>query len=907
MNPNPPVDSLGPEQENAAVVDVVLVNDQVPRELQRQSVTIDRDLLDLFIYSAGSAAAHRKKEDKSELTFSAMLAAMVGQPHPLGLWLQGFFDRLGVRLREIIGTDISPRALHWDQREFRTTHSFRTAWSKAVELRDAASPGAPVGARHFVAAYAVCDDYHLWDFQRFGIDRREWCLDLSDELASRFPTEASAWKAYAKTAPALASLKFDNDLPSGRDQLHLSREVESLARVVAARSTSTPLSIGVFGAWGTGKSFFLQRLRATINSVAREEGSADGEFFPRIAQVEFNAWHYGEGNLIASLVDHIFRNLRVDAVDEDDLEVARRGAELLAIVTEKDSSLRELQARTKAAQERHESAKFHLAEVERSLPAGFQKAEAEVARCVRAQADAETRLTQVLQKRDRELARHRIGAEIATSATAVMGETASELARSYENVEETIRSAWSLRGKVLPIAIGVVLALASFGFTLVRGTQMWGRLIGATAALSGITTVAGTWIARAKALAEAGQGYSDARRQSLSAANGRVESAFADEIARLRDERNQRSNETAEARARRADVDATAAADTVASRSEEFDRARQDAAAAQQELGDLRTELDTLSVGTLLSDFLGDRIASTTYRGELGLFSQVRNDFDRLSKLIARANADSLIGEQPPLVNRIVLYIDDLDRCEPHVVISVLRVVHLLLGFPLFVCVVAVDPRWLTAVLAGEPGLGIGTRADRADVADAKDTKVDDELGRPATPADYIEKIFQVPIWLRPIDQSRCAAVLRSWLVDDMSQDELEFLTKLEPYLDGKPRSLKRIANCYRLVKAGLSDVAALSFADSRGIANSLARPYHPYQICLTYLAILNGDRAKALVLAEALDHADGVTPVSSWLAGLKDRGLAAFLLESLAPDSELQVTVLQEWFQRTRRYSFYL
>ncbi len=35
-------------------------------------------------------------------------------------------------------------------------------------------------------------------------------------------------------------------------------------------------------------------------------------------------------------------------------------------------------------------------------------------------------------------------------------------------------------------------------------------------------------------------------------------------------------------------------------------------------------------------------------------------------------------------VNRIVLYIDDLDRCEPDKVAKVLQAVHLLLAFPLF-------------------------------------------------------------------------------------------------------------------------------------------------------------------------------------------------------------------------------
>src|SRR3712207_7125212 len=37
-------------------------------------------------------------------------------------------------------------------------------------------------------------------------------------------------------------------------------------------------------------------------------------YYKRIVQIEFNAWHYSEGNLWASLVQHIFENLRL--VDE---------------------------------------------------------------------------------------------------------------------------------------------------------------------------------------------------------------------------------------------------------------------------------------------------------------------------------------------------------------------------------------------------------------------------------------------------------------------------------------------------------------------------------------------------------------------------------------------------------------
>ena len=44
-------------------------------------------------------------------------------------------------------------------------------------------------------------------------------------------------------------------------------------------------------------------------------------------------------------------------------------------------------------------------------------------------------------------------------------------------------------------------------------------------------------------------------------------------------------------------------------------------------------------------------------------------------------------------IERIVLYIDDLDRCPPERVVEVLQAVHLLLAFELFVVVVAVDAR----------------------------------------------------------------------------------------------------------------------------------------------------------------------------------------------------------------------
>jgi hypothetical protein len=101
-------------------------------------------------------------------------------------------------------------------------------------------------------------------------------------------------------------------------------------------------------------------------------------------------------------------------------------------------------------------------------------------------------------------------------------------------------------------------------------------------------------------------------------------------------------------------------------------------------------------------DFVNKRVGSDDYRKHLGMAALIRSDFEQLSQLVAEYNerADAKDDDIPDnqgkrTINRIVLYIDDLDRCPPERVVKVLQAVHLLLAFPLFVVVVAVDARWL--------------------------------------------------------------------------------------------------------------------------------------------------------------------------------------------------------------------
>src|SRR5579864_5913782 len=117
-------------------------------------------------------------------------------------------------------------------------------------------------------------------------------------------------------AEPLRKAEFDADNTTGPDLLQIEQDVLALATLIAARDSSPPLSIGLFGDWGSGKTFFMGQLRRTIAQLAEEANQSkkmqrDLPFYKRIVQIEFNAWHYVEGNLWASMVEHILENLCV--------------------------------------------------------------------------------------------------------------------------------------------------------------------------------------------------------------------------------------------------------------------------------------------------------------------------------------------------------------------------------------------------------------------------------------------------------------------------------------------------------------------------------------------------------------------------------------------------------------------
>lgn len=97
---------------------------------------------------------------------------------------------------------------------------------------------------------------------------------------------------------------------------------DTLARLIAAKATRTPLTVGVFGEWGTGKTTLLQAIQARLDETkALEQKGASLSFlnpdehdvYRHCRTVWFNAWKYGhEKEILVALVEAILRQMRDD-------------------------------------------------------------------------------------------------------------------------------------------------------------------------------------------------------------------------------------------------------------------------------------------------------------------------------------------------------------------------------------------------------------------------------------------------------------------------------------------------------------------------------------------------------------------------------------------------------------------
>jgi hypothetical protein len=640
----------------------------------------------------------------------------------------------------------------------------------------------------------------------------------------------SLFPQSTSTRPSVPDYLPDTD--SGPDFLSVTTDVEAFATVIASSDLQPPLSIGLFGDWGSGKSFFMRKLRERVDEIAGAARQSNSRVFhSQIVQIPFNAWHYVDNNLLATLVSEIFEKLYEHFDDKSKTADSRKARDTIQNELESAEGLFQKACATEV-KARHdlEIAKQHLDEL------------------------LNQKSTLTLEHWRQVLADPAVNSELNKLRSAI-GDTG--LPKSYDQVVADVRQVRAMQQRVSSLWDGLwrqpgrarrfaylfaFAAVFSAIGVLLKYRAAWSAPMSQFVAFAGVITssVAG-------------------RLTELSRLLTNAENAL-------------RSVEGAQQRSDCAALQAL---------NEQEAAARQQVGEAEKKVIQLRAALQELQPGEVMKRFIRERSAASDYRQHLGVVSLIRKDFEKLSDLLDTRD------DLP--VERIVLYIDDLDRCPPQRVIEVLEAIHLLLAFKIFVVVVGVDARWISHSLV-EKYRGL-LHSEFDDLQHPGRQKPNGT----ATPHDYLEKIFQIPFWIRPLNKDSAQAlvgglarkvaaprpaivppaaasvpasaangpttpVLESTKAPEPSSPptppppaqpkaevklapdpeklkleecEIKFMTAMAAYIGRSPRRVKRFVNVYRLIKAGLPADRALAFVGPASDGE--------FRTALTLLALLTG------------------------------------------------------------------
>ncbi len=503
-----------------------------------------------------------------------------------------------------------------------------------------------------------------------------------------------------------------DDISKVTDYLDITQDVKTLTAVMIAKEMNPPMAIGLFGAWGSGKSFFMNSIKQEVEHLSARAKTEETSFFcQNVVQIKFNAWHYLDTSLWATLVSNILEGL------------ANHVSPKASYEDKKKQILETIEAKQKVI----EATEAEKAQVEKQLLEAKTKAdELQVARESKevTLADFTTEdivgLWSAKDTNDLETALKDLGIPAAMHNVADLRSVIAESFSTKGQLSALYYSIFHSEDKKilgqLAIAV-VVIPFIALGVFLFHRNDGW--LTGVIALIAEFSaTVGGLSLAVRKGLNRVKLGM-----DQVQAFNKRLVEALA----------AKRAEKSAEETKLLEKIEAWK------NEIQAFEQRSNEAALAQKVAND---ELIALETAMSLKQFLLERTTSDDYRKHLGLISTIRRDFESLAEKLAHAK-NNLLDKYKP-VDRIILYIDDLDRCPADKVLEVLQAVHLLLAYPLFVVVVGVDPRWLLHSLSTT----MSAFQNKGKTADG-----DTELWS-TTPQNFLEKIFQIPFSLRPMTES---------------------------------------------------------------------------------------------------------------------------------------------------------
>lgn len=559
-------------------------------------------------------------------------------------------------------------------------------------------------------------------------DREAWRDVLSireAQTSNRDDEEAAARLAAgsgASTPPspddAVSPFNGDTPVADDNDVLDTERDVEALAQLVCLDRV-TPLAVAIFGDWGSGKSTFMARLEEAVREMpGREAGQAlplveeanAARFVHPIVQIRFNAWHFADANLWASLTAEFFDQLRAGGYDRSG---QARHAQLVQRVNQHVHALSDTLSANRKAMARNGEAVLEA-----------QKARDQAAKGVRgASGKVFARTSMNLLAESYAAQKGRLAA-LGLGGAADEGRAAGVIVGAAKDVSSafgSLRAVW-----------GVLKASRRLGWLAlppVAATLVWLMVAGlkpdlkwldvaAPALAGGIALTASI----AKALGPALAIVRDVARRGAALA-GEIDAGNKAAVAALLAKEVELNLTLAEA------------------------RALEDAElASAKALARYVDPTGKANPPRLLRYVLEDDPDTKALEKDIGLIGRTRRLFqavDTIAREVRDARREAGYAERKDAdwetPERIIIYIDDLDRCHEDKVYEVLQAIHLLLAFDLFVVVVGVDVKWVQAALAKQFETG--------------DAQIDaaTEQQRNERAMHYLEKIFQIPFWLRPL------------------------------------------------------------------------------------------------------------------------------------------------------------
>ncbi len=610
----------------------------------------------------------------------------------------------------------------------KLNQSVRALVWRAQRCAEDVSDSRRVTLRHLVGAmlFAPQEGFRRTQigamFESAGIAISETGAAWVEAKTRVLPEEATNWKQYVEQGMSNPNIipvvpGFDADDLLGPDKLGIMDDVRTLSAVIMAERWKPPLSIGLFGDWGSGKSFFIEKMLAYISLLASKSRDARkmGEptvFVSEVAQIRFNAWHFIDTNLWASMVLRIYEGLAEalfgpaeDKADAEQREAQEGIFRQLDACERKIDELRQerdaLVAKEATARDRLARDRSELGPVMAGLKQLGEFKGKELIRFLQDNPD--------LEKRVREVSR--------LSGVEDLGECVERLRDQY--AELCAKGAWFVErwkwAKKNPWKAGGAAAVVTAGAVigLIDWTSVYSHplFINVASGVTSLTTLGGTlWKSYGERLnavinlAQSSQNLFQAEAETKGTEDLAVVDAKLDERLKEAEEHNKK--------------------------------------------------LEQLEIDFGLESFLRERAVSSDYGQYLGIIALVRRDFKRLAKLLgqeqdenkdktkASAKAPDPAKGKELRCDRIILYIDDLDRCPPDRVVEVLQAVHMMLSLKLFVVVVAADPRWLLHSLRNHYSELFTRRGKLAEIEGISE----EEAGAwTSTPQNYLDKIFQIP------------------------------------------------------------------------------------------------------------------------------------------------------------------